>query len=179
MPLETNKFLHDLACHPEKARAAILEDPTLLKRRCLWGESPLHFMAIERKIDAVKLLIELGADLNVPDEYGDTVLTSILRHDNPEMLQLLLISGADPNHHSEIWEWPIIDALERVDFQAMELLLRHGATAMPGEDFALEFKWKLDDLDEDTRAKALALLDQHWGVGTCDKLLALADEHDV
>ena len=44
---------------------------------CRFGRSPLHFAYFERHLEAAKLLIDHGADINLKDELGCTVLHEV------------------------------------------------------------------------------------------------------
>lgn len=47
--------------------------------------------------EAIKLLIDKGADINFKDKYGNTVLMNACIMNNTELVKLLLENGADIN----------------------------------------------------------------------------------
>ena len=75
------------------SRADELRDIVEVRDRC--GETPLHYLAIERNIDAVRLLLEIGANVNSQDDFGLTVLGSaVIIGDNFPVVDALLKAGA-------------------------------------------------------------------------------------
>jgi len=67
--------------------------------RGLSGTTPLHLAAANADLDAVSLLVSMGADVNAHDQYGSTPLKMAMRNrkDRLKIVQLLLKAGADPN----------------------------------------------------------------------------------
>ncbi len=61
------------------------------------GGPPLYHAAFFEKLEALKMLIANGADVNQPGAYGYTPLIAAARKGNLECVKLLLNSGADPN----------------------------------------------------------------------------------
>ena len=56
------------------------------------------FEAIERNdIETVKKLLDLGANPNAVDEYGDALLMNAALYASADCMKLLLDKGADPN----------------------------------------------------------------------------------
>ena len=51
----------------------------------------------DHNIEIVKLLLEHGADINLPDNYGHTALMMASLEGNTEIVRLLLDQGADVN----------------------------------------------------------------------------------
>ena len=58
---------------------------------------PLHEAVKRDNLDAVRLLLELGADVNARDRDGDTPLHEAATWGRPEIARLLLDAGADVN----------------------------------------------------------------------------------
>jgi ankyrin repeat protein/GNAT superfamily N-acetyltransferase len=75
--------------------ALLAAEPGLLEARVGVGETPLHYLAIEDQIDAVRFLHEHGADLEAPNEFGETALRMCLRLGNRGVADYLLDQGAD------------------------------------------------------------------------------------
>ena len=46
----------------------------------LWGETPLHFAAAYASADMVRILLEAGADKNIPNAHGDLPRSYYSRH---------------------------------------------------------------------------------------------------
>jgi ankyrin repeat protein len=82
--------------------------------------------------DIVKLLLEHGADPNVRDFYGKTLLVSVCEAGadrDPETLRLLLDHGADPNIGGDNGA-PLLYAInlgEHGNVEIVRVLLAHGA----------------------------------------------------
>jgi len=81
------------------------EDPSILELRGPLGETALHYLAIERCADAVRLLLALGANADPRNEFGSSLLqecTSIARAgEDWSFVGDLLRHGADPYHYSD------------------------------------------------------------------------------
>ena len=60
-----------------------------------WGNTPLHLAAIFGQLDAEKLLIQAGANLNSQNNMGGTPLHMACYFCRPAIVELLLQSGAD------------------------------------------------------------------------------------
>jgi ankyrin repeat protein len=62
------------------------------------GKTPLIIASIMGKVDACRILIDSGADINITDIQGRGVVHwASLRNDNPKLIDLLLMAGADPS----------------------------------------------------------------------------------
>lgn len=61
--------------------------------------TPLHYAIGKEDNNVVKILIDKGADLNIPDKNGNTPLMSAtdMFDDDDTIIKLLLENGADPN----------------------------------------------------------------------------------
>lgn len=79
-------------------------DPNVLENNAgLWGETPLHYAAIENDMVTVRSLAAAGANVNAQDEFGVHVLAGVVpiaekaaHADRREMVALLLELGANP-----------------------------------------------------------------------------------
>jgi ankyrin repeat protein len=92
------------------------------------GEKPLHSAVKSQRVDIAKLLIEAGADPKVADSEGFTALHLAT---SPEMVDLLVSKGADPNSKADDGTTPL-DLTVGNDLKSspatFEALLKHGAT---------------------------------------------------
>ena len=95
-------------------------------------DSPLHYACEGGRVDVVRALIELGADVNRENDMGQTPLTIAVQCSGEqgavEMTRLLLEAGADANAMDEDGCAP----LDCARHEACKALLR-GAGAYPGE----------------------------------------------
>ena len=53
------------------------------------GGTPLHWAAYKGCLDACRLLIEHGADVNALDTFGDTPLSDAISEDHTDVIELL------------------------------------------------------------------------------------------
>jgi len=132
------------ACHTgdiERVRELLRQDPSLANRigahegYYLGAGAPLSNAAAVGRIDIVQLLLDHGADPNLPEEQyapRGKALYSAVYHGHYEIAKLLLERGAFPNPPVEssgdaLWvsrEW-------RPDARMEQLLLSYGATPTP------------------------------------------------
>lgn len=121
------EFIDAAVANPVLARDLLLKNPSLRNARWIHEETPLHFLAVEYYADAVRLLCELGFDVNTPNEFGDSPLIDVVSLKNHEIAEILLQAGANPNVRSKTSG----SLLEIADFnndKEMRLLLqRFGA----------------------------------------------------
>ena len=133
------------ACHTgdiERVRAILRDDPSLANRvgehegYYLGAGSPLSNAAAAGRMDIVQVLLDHGADPNLPEEQyapKGKALYSAVYHGHYEIARLLLERGAFPNPPVEssgdaLWvsrEW-------RPDTRMEQLLLSYGATPTKG-----------------------------------------------
>lgn len=81
----------------------------------------------ETSLDTVKTLLDLGADVELPDARGATALVRAVEGANYDLIQLLLDRGAKVNGRSGHDETPLIVAVGRADAHSVKILLKHGA----------------------------------------------------
>jgi len=81
---------------------AIRENPSYLHKK--WGSQKLtcmHLAAFNGKVDLCSALIQIGAEVNCQDSFGETPLIDSLYfaiyEGKLELTELLILKGADPN----------------------------------------------------------------------------------
>lgn len=80
------------------------------------------------KPSIIKFLIDNGADVNIPDIFGDTPLHYAVYTDNYEVTQILLENGADVNiKNIEDHETALHCACENGNYKIVLLLLTYSA----------------------------------------------------
>lgn len=72
------------------------QDPTLLNARGTNGNTLLNLAASLKQLDAVRILIEAGTDVNIGNRYGWTALHQAAYANMPELADMLLQAGASP-----------------------------------------------------------------------------------
>lgn len=60
-----------------------------------FGTSLLHVVAIWGDVDAARILLDAGVEIDLPGEHGFTALHEAIQQGHPEMVRLLLKRGAD------------------------------------------------------------------------------------
>jgi hypothetical protein len=122
-----HEFINAAVEEPDKARQMLKTNPGLLRARWRLGETPLHFLAIEGYLDGVRLLGQLGIDVNAANELGDTALTEVVTLGNAQMVEELLRLGADVNVTSKLRTNPLHCAMEGGHWDIAKLLIKAGA----------------------------------------------------
>ena len=93
------------------------------------GNTPLFEACITGEFEAVELLIQLGAKLDVIGENEDTLLHATCRRGWPghlKILKLLLDKGADKEAVNKHKETPLATAFKFSLFESIELLISSG-----------------------------------------------------
>eukprot|EP01025_Chloroclados_australasicus_P002392 TRINITY_DN10547_c0_g1_i1.p1 TRINITY_DN10547_c0_g1~~TRINITY_DN10547_c0_g1_i1.p1 ORF type:complete len:484 (-),score=76.64 TRINITY_DN10547_c0_g1_i1:358-1809(-) len=89
---------------------------------------PIHTAVYSGKKEAVKLLVQAGADYQTQDYYHFSCVHLAAEKDNAEMTQLLLSYGVDPNERRRSDNWSVLHhAASYCSCHAVEVLLKAGA----------------------------------------------------
>jgi len=102
-----DEFLDAAVRNPGHARDMLRAHPDLLTVRCLNGETPLHYLAVEGYARAVEFLAAQGADPDAVNEFGDTPLVDVATLGKLDVAEVLLRLGADPNATSNTRSCPL------------------------------------------------------------------------
>lgn len=145
---------------PDLAREMVSRRPELLTLRWRLGETALHFLCVERFTEAVRLLVEFGADPNLPNEFGDTPLIDAATLGYTEIAAILLQAGADPNAKSDARFNVLHCAVSSGNAELVGLLLDAGARPDYGNCAALTVFDALPD-NAAQAASVLAVLCRH------------------
>ncbi len=70
------------------------------------GDTALHLVCHWGDIEAAKILLEAGANVNEVGDLGMTPIFSAIMSDNPELVLLLINSGANIDHVNEMGRTP-------------------------------------------------------------------------
>jgi ankyrin repeat protein len=121
----------------ERLRELLDRDPSLANAWAADGFQPLGLASFFGHTDAVRLLLEHGAEVNSAsrNEMKVMPLHSAAAADDPEVryeiAKLLLEHGADPNARQQDEFTPLMAADQHGDERLRTLLLEHGAETPP------------------------------------------------
>ena len=93
------------------------------------GFTPLGLAAFFGHLDAAKVLLEQGADVNVkaPSRFANTALDAAVSGDHPDLVKALLAAHGDPNVRSEANYTPLHKAAAHGNLAVVQMLLDAGA----------------------------------------------------
>ena len=154
----------------ESVRAALQRDRSQANRADTQWWHPITAAARRRDLEMVKLLLDHGADPNLPEEgapVGVALWTAVYL-DQPEMVNLLLEHGANPNTSPESSGSAVMHARQNPEILA--LLLRYGAKqeSRPFEEIEqLIEERRLEELEKRLRETGLMGRqgEANWGEG--------------
>ncbi len=91
--------------------------------------APIHHAVQSDDVEIVTLLIEQGADVNLPTKNGveDTPLHLAIAKGHNRVVRLLLKKSADPNRKDKLGDTALHAAIGKQDLAAVFLLLAYGA----------------------------------------------------
>jgi ankyrin repeat protein len=92
-----------------------------------FGNSALHDAVRSNAVDAAALLLNKGADVHERDANGYALIHAVTFKDHLAMLNLLLNAGADVNDVSGGGSWPLQQACQSGNADAVAFLLQLGA----------------------------------------------------
>jgi len=164
MPRLPNELFDELvdaaAQDHSRARRLLSEHPELLTARGRFGETPLHFLATEGFVEAVRFLGQLGADANLANESGHTPLMDAAIVGGDQMAEVLLALGANPNATSTSFDNVLHAAARSGNQRLVGLLLDAGANARYRTDLN-ETIFDALPADAKLRAPILKVLAEH------------------
>ena len=80
--------------NPKLARKLVKDHPEVLNLRTGLGETALHYLAVENYAEAVQLLIDLGAEVNVKNKFGASALEEAMLVEAKESVEVLRQAGS-------------------------------------------------------------------------------------
>ncbi|MCX6561185.1 MAG: ankyrin repeat domain-containing protein [Candidatus Aminicenantes bacterium] len=124
-----------------KLKALLASDPALVRSRDGKGMTPLHIASVEKRKDAVALLLAAGADVKAIDADKYTPLHRAAFVGDAESCRLLLEAGADPKAVETMGRTPLMLACGfGKDLETVKRLIAGGSDinyAVPGGDNVL------------------------------------------
>ncbi len=90
------------------------------------GYTPLIIAGYRNQLEAVKVLLELGAHVNALSEDG-TVLTAACYKSNTELVKILISNKADVNVKNNAGTTPLMFAIMAENEEVVKLLVEKGA----------------------------------------------------
>ena len=117
----------------DRLRALLEEDPSLANAWAEDGFQPLGLASFFGHVEAARLLVERGAEVNSAsrNDFKVMPLHSAVAEKDPEtryeLAALLLEHGADPNARQQDDFTPLMAADQQGDARLRELLVEHGA----------------------------------------------------
>ncbi|KAK4144967.1 ankyrin repeat-containing domain protein [Dichotomopilus funicola] len=112
---------------------ALLQGPwgntRMLNVPCNSGHTPLYGAAWENHVDAVRVLLDFGADLHAMNENKWTALHVAAFNGHPATVSLLLSRGASVHTRSTTGRSPLGSTAQEGHVEVLRLLLQHGAVA--------------------------------------------------
>lgn len=117
-----------------KVRQLLRDDPENVRRVFLDKKTALHH-ALRSRVDlkTLKLFIELSADVNAEDPYGDTPIFEAIKADAPlETIQYLIVCGAKLDQQGYNGMTVVQLAAQNSDEKILECLLKNGADPNAG-----------------------------------------------
>jgi ankyrin repeat protein len=88
------KLMQFAVSKPKLARHLVQHHPEVLNLRTGLGETALHYLAVENHADAVQLLIDLGAEVNVKNQFGASALEEAIQVEAKATVEFLRRAGA-------------------------------------------------------------------------------------
>jgi ankyrin repeat protein len=100
-----------------------------VKTKYYHGQTPLMWACFCGKLDAVKVLLEAGADVNQKEKNGETAIISAMQSgpkDHPEIVEYLLDHGAAPDSSSQFGHTVFLYAVENGYLSIIKKLIAKG-----------------------------------------------------
>jgi ankyrin repeat protein len=123
-----SELLHAAVLHPSRAKQLIDRDPGCLEARTEEvGETVLHWLSIENKVEAVRMLLANGARPDSLDYGRCTPLMNAAMLGHCEVVQALLEFGADVRARNREKETALHRAAATMQVDTARMLLEAGA----------------------------------------------------
>lgn len=123
LPIHQAAWFGQLAC----LRALISVQPGMLNKRAAGGETPLFVAMSREQSECALLLLDNGADPDIPNYDKETPLYKACERESPALVAMLLNHGAAVNVHCIQGMTALQEAVVRNSVEICEMLLKAGA----------------------------------------------------
>lgn len=113
---DVDPFLMHFLAGTDFTKLLKIIDRTTMKYKHLDGYTPLMMIVVNPNITnfektvVIDRLIEMGCDVNRPNDFGETALTMAVKRNNRKMMEYLLENGASPNISDNLGVTPLMIA---------------------------------------------------------------------
>ncbi|KAK7092410.1 ankyrin homolog [Littorina saxatilis] len=97
------------------------------KQLQMMGYAALHVAAIHANLQTIKLLLSLGADVNIRDKNERTALQLSVAVNRPAVAQFFIETGSEVNTRSASGRSPLMEAVANIKLNMTQMLLAAGA----------------------------------------------------
>ena len=158
--IELNVYEAAATGQTARLRELITADPSLVNTHSVDGFTPLGFAAFFKHPEAVDVLLEAGADVNLASRESMKVapLASASAAGQYEIAKKLIEHGANVNTRASSDFTPLHEAAARGQLEFATLLLEHGADVNAK---TADGKTPLDYAREHNRTEMVELLQKH------------------
>lgn len=135
------------ALHTMLRRASLKVDISAINTA---GLTPMHQACLDGNLEAVKLLVSHGADINKQDEDSWTPLHAACAEGHWQIVEFLLQSGADRTIRTDEGERPL-DLVEPTDMKTIRVMLENSHSSDNDNDDISDEEDETSDQGEDHR----------------------------
>lgn len=113
---DVDPFLTHFLAGTDFTKLLKIIDRTTMKYKHLDGYTPLMMIVVNPNITnfektvVIDRLIEMGCDVNRPNDFGETALMMAVKRNNRKMMEYLLENGASPNISDNLGVTPLMIA---------------------------------------------------------------------
>ena len=113
---DADPFLMHFLAGTDFTKLLKIIDRTTMKYKHLDGYTPLMMIVVNPNITnfektvVIDRLIEMGCDVNKPNDFGETALMMAVKRNNRKMMEYLLENGANPNISDNLGVTPLMIA---------------------------------------------------------------------
>lgn len=119
----------------EAGIAVATREPRLIRERTSLGETALHLLALGESQDAVRSLLDLGAEISALCEFGESPLSLAASVGKAEIVRILLTAGAPVSVDGQR-EPTLHKGVRSGNVEVVRLLLDAGSDVNEQADFA-------------------------------------------